>query len=117
MCPLPRVACWPCAVSMLQWIKVALAELCVEPGSHQALYAITYTLFTGTVVHRAKSAADAIETMQMLRRGGGQVIKLVENRTGKEITVPELQLLARRESSAVERDDRASYPWFRRTKH
>jgi hypothetical protein len=35
--------------------------------------------------------------MDMLRAGGGVVLKIVVTRTGQEISVVELQLLARRE--------------------
>ena len=61
------------------------------------MFAITYTLFTGTILHRARSAKAAIEAMDMLRAGGGVVLKIVVTRTGQEISVVELQLLARRE--------------------
>jgi hypothetical protein len=61
------------------------------------MYAITYTLFTGTVLHRAASAKAALEAMDMLKAGGGVVQKITVTRTGQAISVPELQLLARRE--------------------
>jgi|EndMetStandDraft_4_1072995.scaffolds.fasta_scaffold1665351_1 hypothetical protein len=61
------------------------------------MYAITYTLFTGTVLHRAASAKAALEAMDMLKAGGGVVQKITVTRTGQVISVPELQLLARRE--------------------
>jgi hypothetical protein len=61
------------------------------------MYAIHYTLFTGTILHRAKSAKAAIEAMDMLKAGGGVVLKIVVTQTGEAISLPELQLLARRE--------------------
>lgn len=83
------------------------------------MYAITYTLLTGTVLHRAASAADAIEAMHLLRSGGGRVLKIVENQTGKELSVVELQLLARRETPKPEPTKPEAgprFPWFRRVK-
>lgn len=62
-----------------------------------AMYAITYTLFTGTVLHRAASAKAALDAMDMLQEGGAVVLKITVTRTGKGITLAELQLLARRE--------------------
>jgi hypothetical protein len=61
------------------------------------MYAITYTLFTGTILHRARSAKAAIDAMDMLKAGGGVILKVVVTRTGREISVPELQRLARKE--------------------
>lgn len=61
------------------------------------MYAITYTLFTGTVRHRAASAKAALEAMDMLKAGGGVVLKITVTRTGQVISLAELQLLARRE--------------------
>jgi hypothetical protein len=61
------------------------------------MYAITYTLFTGTVLHRAASAKAALEAMDMLKAGGGVVLKITVTRTGQAISVAELQLLARQE--------------------
>jgi hypothetical protein len=83
------------------------------------LYAITYTLLTGSVVHRANSAADAIEAMELLRSGGGRVVKIIENQSGKELSVPELQLLARRERPEVasqQQEKTPRFPWIRRAR-
>jgi hypothetical protein len=80
------------------------------------MYAITYTLSSGTVLHRSKSAADAIEAMELLRSGGGVVLKIVVTRTGKELSVAELQLLARRDQPTSEPSERESgprFPWMR----
>lgn len=62
------------------------------------MYAITYTLMTGSVLHRSKSASDALETMELLKGGGGVVLKIVETSTGNQLSLAELQLLARRET-------------------
>jgi hypothetical protein len=83
------------------------------------MYAITYTLSSGTVLHRSRSAADAIEAMELLQSGGGVVLKIVVTRTGKEISVAELQLLARREQSAdaqTQQQTGPRFPWHRRRK-
>jgi hypothetical protein len=80
------------------------------------MYAITYTLSSGTVLHRSKSAADAIEAMELLQSGGGVVLKIVVTRTGEELSVAELQLLARREqptSEPIEREPGPRFPWMR----
>jgi hypothetical protein len=80
------------------------------------LYAIVYALSTGTTTHRSKSATAAIEEMELLRMGGGRVIKIVENLTGRELSVPELQLLARRELTTVDPTTPKSgprFPWRR----
>jgi hypothetical protein len=61
------------------------------------MYAITYTLLTGTVLHRAKSASDALETMKLLKDGGAVVLRIVGSREGRDLSIVELQLLARRE--------------------
>ncbi len=61
------------------------------------MFAITYTLFTGTILHRARSAKAAIERHGACSGGGGVVLKIVVTRTGQEISVVELQLLAPRE--------------------
>jgi hypothetical protein len=69
------------------------------------------------VQHRAKSAADAIEAMELLRSGGGVVLKIVVTRTGKEISVAELQLLARLEQPTRDQSEQRiapSFPWRRR---
>jgi hypothetical protein len=62
------------------------------------MFAITYTLFTGSVLHRAASAKAALDAMDMLKAGGGVVLKIVTTRNGKEISLAELQLLARQET-------------------
>jgi hypothetical protein len=82
------------------------------------MFAITYTLSTGTVLHRSKSAGDALEAMELLRSGGGIVLKIVVTRTGQELSVAELQLMARHEKPAAEKDDTAGprFPWVRRVK-
>jgi hypothetical protein len=63
------------------------------------MFAITYTLFTGTVLHRAASAKAALDAMAMLKAGGAVVLKIVSTRNGKEVSVAELQLLARKEAT------------------
>ena len=61
------------------------------------MFAITYTLLTGTVLHRARTARDALEAMDMLKAGGAVVLKITRTATGKELSIVELQLLARAE--------------------
>jgi hypothetical protein len=82
------------------------------------MYAITYTLLTGTVLHRSKSASDALEAMELLRSGGGVVLKIVMTESGQELSLAELQLLARREhpTSSHKQETGPRFPWFRRTK-
>jgi hypothetical protein len=70
------------------------------------LYAISYILQTGTVVHRAKSATAAIEAMELLKRGGAAVIRVVATRNDKEVTVAELRLLAADEVASTTLPDR-----------
>ena len=82
------------------------------------MFAITYSLSTGTVLHRSKSAADALEAMKLLQSGGGVVLKILVTRTGEELSVAELQLMARRENStsAQKQETSPRFPWFRRVK-
>lgn len=61
------------------------------------MYAITYTLFTGTVIHRAPSAKAALEAMGMLRMGGATVLKIEVTRNGEELSVEELRRRAEKE--------------------
>jgi ribosomal protein L30/L7E len=61
------------------------------------MYAITYDLQTGSVLHRAPSAAAALETMRLLKMGGAVVVKVTATRNGKEVSVAELHQLARDE--------------------
>jgi hypothetical protein len=61
------------------------------------MYSITYYLQTGTVLHRAPSAGAALETMRLLKMGGAVVVKVTATRSGKEVSVAELQLLAKDE--------------------
>jgi hypothetical protein len=49
------------------------------------------------VLHRAASAKAALEAMKMLQAGGGVIQKIVVTRTGREVTVEELRLLAKDE--------------------
>ena len=65
------------------------------------MYAITYTLLTGTVLHRARSATDALEAMQMLKNGGAVVPKISATKTGEALSIVELQMLARAEEHPV----------------
>jgi hypothetical protein len=58
------------------------------------LYAISYILQTGTVIHRARSATAALEAMDLLKAGGAAVIRVVATKSGNEVSVAELRLLA-----------------------
>ena len=58
------------------------------------MYAITYQLFTGTGFHRAPPAKSAIEMTELLATSGARVVKIVIARSGKELSVAELRLLA-----------------------
>jgi hypothetical protein len=68
-----------------------------ENRRNPQVYAITYNLQTGTVVHQSLSAAAALETMRLLKTGGGVVVKVTATRSGKEVSVAELQVLAKDE--------------------
>ncbi len=61
------------------------------------MYAITYLLSADTVLHRAASAKAALETLQLLKSGGATVVRITVTRTGKPVTVEQLQQLAKRE--------------------
>jgi len=58
------------------------------------MYAISYVLQLGMVVHRARSAKAAIEAVDLLRAGGATVLKIVITRNGKEVSVARLRELA-----------------------
>jgi hypothetical protein len=61
------------------------------------VYAITYSLFVGTSLHRARSATAALEEIALLQQGGGRVIEIIVTRTGQQITLKDLQILAQKE--------------------
>jgi hypothetical protein len=62
------------------------------------MYAITYVLFVGSNIHRARTASAAQEVIALLRSGGGNITRIVVTSTGKEITEHQLAGLAERES-------------------
>jgi hypothetical protein len=82
------------------------------------MFAITYTLSAGTGLHRANTASDALEVIELLRMGGGVVLKIVGTRTGQQVTLAELQLMARREHPKTGRKETTGprFPWFRRVR-
>lgn len=55
-------------------------------------YSITYTMETGTVVHRASSASDASDTIRLMTRTGATVLGIVDHH-GVEIDANELSRL------------------------
>jgi hypothetical protein len=61
------------------------------------MYAISYQLLTGAVLHRAASAQAALEDIELLKSGGAAVEKIVATLSGTEISVAELRLLAQDE--------------------
>ena len=61
------------------------------------MYVITYKLQIGTLVHRARSASDAIETMRLLRHGGASIDNIAD-RTGKRFSAGDIDALAELES-------------------
>lgn len=63
------------------------------------MFSITYTFAARPIVHRSKSATDALEDIDMVTKGGGAVLKVVETATGEELSMVEIQMRARREGS------------------
>jgi hypothetical protein len=61
------------------------------------MYAITYKLFTGTGLHRAPSATKAVEMIGLLAKSGAAIDSIVITRTGKQVSLAELRLLAKDE--------------------
>lgn len=78
------------------------------------MYSITYTLL-GTarnLVHRSKDAEDAVATIDLIHSGSGTVIRIIDNSAKRQISVAELQLLARREAAPASPRRRFSFSRF-----
>lgn len=58
------------------------------------MYSISYRLLVGRGTHRAISATAAVADIKLLKGGGADVVRIVVSKSGRELSLVELQMLA-----------------------